>query len=847
MLHGFYTSIDRHMNNLLYRGYDEDGVKVYQKFKYRPVVYLESQDGNNKSGWKSLDGVPLEPMRFGSMSEAREFRKTYEDVKSYRIHGNDRHVSAFIQAEFPHKIPAKPTIIDVCIIDIETAYGVINGVTTTSFPEPGEAHHAVQTISIYSTRLRKTIAWGLKDYSPTSRDVEYRKCISESDMLEDFVSWWSDPINTPDVISGWNTRLFDIPYLVNRISRILSADTAKKLSPWNIIEERNVTIKGRESKFYEISGIQHLDYMELFKKFTVNTYGAQESYRLDAIAELVLNQNKLDYGESSSLAELYEKDFTRYLDYNILDVHLIRSFEEKIGLLSLVFNLAYFGGVNYSDTLGTVAIWDSIIFRHLAQRKIAVPPPKFHPQQTYPGGYVKEVEPGLYDWIVSFDLNSLYPNIIIQYNMSPETIVPQNKLSGLTVDSLLKGGTVLGREGGTDLAVAANGATFKRDTQGFLPELIEELYNRRVGIKGEMLEKKKLAAAKGSAAEEYAADIELLSTEQMCIKILMNSLYGALGNRFFRYYDLNIAEGITLTGQLTVRYAEKAINRYLTEICGTDKDRVVAIDTDGVYVNMRDVVDKFNPKNVVEFLDAFSGKRGIESVLEKTYEDLCYRLNGFKNTMAMKREVIADTGIWCAKKRYILNVHNSEGVAYDPPQLKMMGIEAIKSSTPKVCRAALKKMFGVIMTKDQSAMQEQIAEFKKEFRALLPEAIAMPRGCNGLKKWSQGGGAIYKKGTPKHVRAALMYNATLKKMGLTNQYEYIQSGDKIRFIDLKVPNPTQENVIGFVDKLPEEFGLHAYIDYDQQYKKTFLEPLELILNAISWTAEPRASLEDFFL
>lgn len=848
MINGFYTCVDRHMNSLKYRGYDENGAKVYQSYKFRPVFYLESKDPS-KASWRSLDGKALEPMRFDSMSAAREFSKTYEGVREFKIYGNDRHIPAFIQAEFPNKIDYDRRLIDIAFIDIECPTGV-NG-APGGFPHPGEAKHPVTTIALKSSRLGHYIIWGLKEYDVSASSIphiakEYREFESEAEMLQDFVDWWFDPVNTPDVITGWNVRLFDVPYLVNRIARIHGSDYAMKLSPWGKVEQKNIVIKGKENALYEIMGVQQLDYLDLFKKFTLNTYGAQESYKLDNIAEVVLNEHKLDYTDVGSLTKLYETDHQKFTDYCIKDVELIERFEEKLGLINLVFTLAYFGGVNYTDTLGTVAIWDSIIFRHLAKKKIAVPPSRPSAKTSYPGGYVKEVTPGVYDWIMSFDLNSLYPNLIIQYNMSPETLVRHMQVPGIDPDRILREKGSISPE--PNLAIAANGAAFRRDKQGFLPEIIEELYNRRVGIKKEMLgkkqEKEKLSKT-DPKLESVEKDIARLDTEQMCIKILMNSCYGAIGNSFFRYFDIAIAEGITLSGQLTVRWAEEAINKYLDKVTGVKKDRLVAIDTDGVYVDVSDVINKFKPADPVSFLSEFGGSRGIENILTNAYAELHTTVNGYKNTMGMKREVIADKGIWMAKKRYILNVHNSEGVQYAEPKIKIMGIEAIKSSTPKVCREAFREMFKVIISGDEGKTQKAIKQFREAFCKMSPEAIATPRGVSDIMKWRDKT-SIYSKGTPMHVRASLMHNHMINSLGLEDKYQPIQSGDKIKYISLSLPNPTGENVIAFTDKLPSEFGLHRYIDYDHQFNKAFLEPLELILHAIQWSAEPRASLEDFF-
>ena len=838
MLHGFYTSVDRRFNNILYRGYNEDGNKVYETFKFRPCMYMESKNPE-AAAWRSLEGVPLDEMRFPSMSECRNFIKQYEDLDGFKIYGNARHIPAFIQSQFPAEIKFKPSLIDILYFDIETAY-------TDGFPEPSVAEQEILTISVKSSREECYITWGLKDYDKDASSVphlkkKYRQFDSEVDMLENFVDWWADPDNTPDVITGWNTAGFDIPYLVNRISRMLGGEEVRRLSPWKQIDQRNVVIKGRETFLYTLAGIQSLDYMDLFKKFTLNTYGQQESYRLDHIAEVVLGENKLDYSDVGDLAALYKADHQRYVDYNIKDVELIVRLEDKLGLINLVYTLAYFGGVNYTDTLGTVGIWDSIIFRHLASQKIAVPPTQNHSKANYAGGYVKEVKPNMYDWIMSFDLNSLYPQLICQYNMSPETIVRHSAVPGCGVDKILTDKSIQIPD--ENLAIAANGAAFRRDKQGFLPAIVEGLYARRVKIKNEMIQKKKdLQITRGDIAIEKS--IARLDTEQMAIKILLNSLYGAAANKYFRYFDLAIAEGITLSGQLAIRWAEDAANRCINEFLKDSKDRVIASDTDSLYIHVKDVIDKFKPNDPIKFLDEFAA-RVIEPALAKSYESLAQVTNAYKNAMVMKREAIADRGIWTAKKRYILNVHNNEGVQYAEPQIKIMGIEAIKSSTPKVCREAMKQMFKVIMHEDEVSMQKAILLYRTHFNSLEPHEIAAPRGVNHLKKYHDST-TIYGKGTPMHVRACLVYNHRLRELGLTKKYQFVRNGDKIKFIFLKKPNPTNENVVGFIDVLPKELGLHQYIDYDMQFEKTFVEPLMLILKAIDWSIEPRASLEEFF-
>ncbi len=293
MLTGFYTCVDRKMNYLLYRGYDSDGMKVYDKFKFRPTLYVESKQKDAK--WKSLDGIPVEPIRFDSMSEARAFTKQYEDIGSFKIYGNDRHIPAFLQTQFPNEIQYKKDLIDIVTIDIE--YDTEDG-----FSEPTVANNPITLIGLKSSRSKKYIIWGTGDYDPSISVVphiqkEFRSFETENEMLQDFIDWWSDPLNTPDVVTGWNSRLFDIPYIVNRIARVLDNTEVNKLSPWGTIEQKTTVKMGKEEVYFHIYGIQQLDYLDLFQKFTINTYGKQESYKLDFIAEVVLGKNKISYSE----------------------------------------------------------------------------------------------------------------------------------------------------------------------------------------------------------------------------------------------------------------------------------------------------------------------------------------------------------------------------------------------------------------------------------------------------------------------------------------------------------------------------------------------------------------------
>ena len=829
----FYTSVNRHGNNILYRGF-QDGERIEKKIQYMPTLFIHSQ---KETGWNTIQNQPVQPVTFDTMREAGDFLKRYEDVDNFSVYGMTNYVTQFITDRFPGEIKFDREKINVTTIDIEVA-------SDDGFPFVEQAAHPVISITMKNNIDNIYYVWGLYDYDPGRCVIEgvdkikYFKCRDEIDLLLSWLGYWHDPRWCPDIVTGWNTRLFDIPYLVNRIKNTIGGDTYKKMSPWLSVDQRDIIIAGRTNIAYELIGIQQLDYWDLFKKFGYK-YGQQESYKLDHIAYVVLGENKLSYEEHGNLYTLYKHDFQKFIDYNIKDVQLVDRLEEKMGLITLAITMAYRGGVNFSETFGTVQIWDSILYRLLFKEQVVVPPKVMKTKEKYPGAYVKDPMTGMHEWVVSFDLNSLYPNIIVQYNMSPETI--DVRLPGVDVESLLNDKVDL--SGINDKAVSATGQMFRKDHQGVIPRIITQYYDERRRIKNRMLEAEQ-EYEKGRT-KKLENEIATLHNQQMAIKILMNSLYGALGNNFFRYFDHRVAEAITTSGQLSIKWAERSINEYLNKTLKTDDDYVIAIDTDSLYVNMSTLVKKVNPPDPVKFLDKVASQM-IEPVLEKAYKDLADKMHAHENRMEMSREVIADKAVWVAKKRYFMQVHNSEGVQYAKPKLKVMGVEAVKSSTPQVCRDKFQQIFSVILNDGEQATQKFLREFKREFSSLGPEAVSFPRGISDLDKW-QDRNDIYKKACPIHVRGALLYNHYIEKLDLDKQYEQVKNGEKIKFCYLKTPNPIKENIISYSLNLPKELDLHRFVDYDKMYEKSFVEPIRNILDELGWDVEPKASLEDFFV
>ena len=825
----FYTSVVRYGNSMLYRGYDNRGERVIRKEHFNPEFFVPSK---KDTGWHGLDGYPVGSVSFDSMREAKFWLEQYKDVQSFKVYGNPNYIHQYLTHKFPRDIEFDRDKINVSTIDIETEYD--NG-----FPHPSEASQRILAITLKNNIDNIYWVWGYGDYDVEAaliKPVRYTKCKNEEELLLKFLDFFSSHEKCPDVITGWNVRFFDIPYLVNRTAKILGLDQVKKFSPWGLVDYRKVNRRGKEDDSYDLRGIQTLDYLELFQKFGY-AYGPQESYKLNHIAYVVLGEKKLSFEESGSLKNLYKDDFQKYIDYNMKDVQLVDRLEDKMGLITLAMTVAYKGGVNYQDTFGVTSIWESIIYRKLYSQKTVPPTNSSNTVKTaFAGGYVKEPQVGMHDWVVSFDLNSLYPNIIVQWNMSPETLINQAEASG--VEYYLN----IDQEVESPHAVAANGSTYRKDKDGVIPSIIVDYYDERRSIKNMML-----AAQKSYQKEktyELEKEINRLENQQMAIKILMNSLYGALGNQYFRYFDLRVAEAVTLSGQLAIQWAEKAMNKTMNGVMKTDKDYVIAIDTDSLYVNFGPLVEKLQPKDPVKFLDKICQEH-FEPALAKAYDKLFRKMNCHKPRMEMGREVIADRGVWTAKKRYILNVHNNEGVQYAEPKLKIMGIEAIKSSTPEVVRDKFREIFKIIMSGTESETQAYIQNFKQQFRNLPPEEVAFPRSVSNITDWHDRK-TIYGKGTPIHVRGSLLYNKYVKDNKLTNKYELVTNGDRIKFTYLKMPNSIRENVIAFPDVLPKELKLDPYVDYDLQFEKTFIEPLNFILGAVGWTAEEQATLDEFF-
>ena len=825
----FYKDVIEHRGNLLVRGIHE-GKEFKEKINFKPTLFSITHED---SPHKNLQGQNLKPITFNSIPKAREFKRNYQNSNS-ALYGNERYHFQYIAEEYPGDIQYDKNLIKIFTLDIEVT-------AEKGFPDVENPIEEILCLTIKNQSNKNIITWGTKPYFSKRADVTYIECQNEKQLLMEFFKFWTK--NYPDIITGWNTKFFDLPYLCNRIKLLVGDKVINKLSPWGLIESEQITVRGQTQTAYDIKGITMLDYLDIYKKFIPVR---QESYKLDYIAKVELGSNGKDANPYDTFREWYTNDFQSFVDYNIKDVEIVDELEDKLKLIELVLTMAYEAKINYQDVFSEVRLWDTLIYNHLLKDNIQIPPRiEQAKDEKYVGAYVKSPQVGQHKWIVSFDINSLYPHLIMQYNISPEKMVGVNP-EGISVNNMIKKKVELNYLKDKGCTITPNGAMFKIDNQGFLPKIMEKMYNDRVEFKKLEFEAKK--NYQKTKDPIYAKETSRCHNIQWAKKISLNSAYGAIGNQYFRYYNVNQATAITTSGQFIIQYIEKKVNEYMNNILKTKQDYIVASDTDSIYLRLDELVNKVckdkTKEQTINFINRVVDSR-IEPFIEKCFNELADYTNAIGQKMVMKREVIADKGIWTAKKRYMLNVLDEEGFRYEEPKLKIMGIEAVKSSTPEVCRVAIKEAIRLIMNKEESDLQNFIANFKKKFTDFEPEQIAFPRSCNNLRKYYSAS-TIFIKGTPIHIKGSLIYNYHLKDKRLDHKYPSIQEGDKIKFVLLKEPNPFKFNVCSYLATLPREFELKEYIDYELQFEKTFLDPMRFILGAIGWNAEPKASLEAFF-
>jgi DNA polymerase elongation subunit (family B) len=828
----FYTNFTQHMGSVLLREV-VDGKHVSSRVKLRPSLYIRAPEGSAPE-YRTIFDEPVAKVDFDTVREARDFLETYKDTKGFDVFGSTSWAYAAMNERYPGSVDFDPKQVCVAFTDIEVK-------SDQGFPEPKDALWPITSIAL---SVRGTMhVFTCVDYPGDTSHMAFHKCDDEAELLVKFLEVWNSyPI---DVVVGWHIHFFDVPYLVNRIERVLGPDKSKLLSPWGIVNSREVWNNGEDQTVYTIVGISVVDYEQAYIKFR---HKPQESYSLNHISHVELKAKKLDYSEYGSLNELYAKNPKKFIDYNVRDVTLMEELDKKLGFLDLIFTIAYYCKITYDDCFGTVKMWEALIHNDLMDRKIVVPARKGGQKLDFEGGYVKDVQAGRHDWLVSFDFDSLYPHLIMALNISPETLV--GSIPRLTVDEILDGKLDDYRTQIGDRCVTGSCHLYDKSKQGFFPRIMQHLYDQR------KVNKKRSSTAHAAAVlEKDPAKKTALETEytryhnlQLAMKYALNSGYGAMSNAYFLWFDMRMAESVTLSGQVAIRWVARDTDAYLRRVTGGKRDTVVAIDTDSIYVRFDELVkkmglDETDKRGVVKFLDQACDVK-MKKVIRASCDSWDRYLNAVPGKLNMKREKISESAIWVAKKKYAQLTWIDEDVRYEEPKMKFTGLEVVKSSTPAACKTRMKEAIKLMLTSTETDLQRYIREFRVEFEKMRFEDVAAISGVNGIKKYTTDEG--YVKGTTMHARAAITYNKLLEERGLSNKYPLLQDGDKIKYCQMKVPNTFGEDVFGCGVVLPEELDVAKYIDWDRQFDKVFVKPLKLLMDVIGWSAEKRASLSSFF-
>ena len=820
-----YINCRQFGNNVFYSGYEDD-IRVQYKESINPVLYVSSQI---KTDYKTLTGDYVSPKKFDTVAEAKQFIKEYEHVEDFDVYGYEKFHYVYLSEKFNNS-KFDTNLIRKFYLDIETS-------TEHGFPNINDPQEQILCLTLYDSYTKIYNVYGTFDITLDKPDCIYHYFINEIDMLLSFIQYWKD--NYPDVISGWNSVKFDIPYLISRINLVLGESASKKLSPWGMIHTKTEYDFGNEHLVYDIVGISHLDYMLLYKKFT---YQNQESYALDYIAGVELGAKKLDHSEYDTFKDFYCGNPLKFVTYNIIDVTLLNQLEAKMKLIELALVVSYDAKINFNDVYSQICCWDNIIYNFLKDKNIVIPAKAYNSKDDkFDGAYVKEPIPGMYDWVISFDLASLYPHIIQAWNISPET--RRHHLTTISVDKVLD--EELDFDDLQDYCISPSGSLYDRHNEGMLSQLMSKYYQERKYYKKLQLQAEQEYIS--NPTPQLVSDISTYKNIQMAKKIAMNSAYGVLGSPFFRYYDLKNANSITHSGQVSIRWVSDRINAYVSELVGDSRDRIITNDTDSLFLDFNDLVKincvGMNDEQIVNYLDQFC-KDIITPKIAQIYQDLGDYLHFHKHCLSMVRDVICSRFLIKGKKRYIANVWDSEGVRYDTPKMKVVGLETMRSSTPKFYRDKLKQAYGIIINGSNGDLIKYVNTLLEDSNKLSSGELGISRSVSDVEKYQHSGGG-YCKGTPIGSRSAILHNQFIIDNNLQNKYKLIKNGDKIKTVYLKLPNPIHENIIAFIGHIPPEMNLEKYIDINLQLDKCFNKPLSDLLEVIGWSITEKNTLENF--
>lgn len=840
MTEKFYTSFDMEWDYLLLR-YIEGDQRHSKRIKLKPALYIPS--ALDSAEYHTYDGKPVMRVDFDSVKEARDFVKSYEGAPNFKIYGSPLFHYVHIYEHFRNQeVDLKK--INILNYDIEVD-------TEGGFGNIQLADREINAITMKLFKSKDIFVLGFEDYAPKEPEllkmvedgyrIHYKKCANEKELLRYFVEIWQRL--DPDVVTGWNISMFDIPYIIKRIKYNFDEEFIKKLSPFGKIKQNTINVFNKEVDMYDIVGVQRLDYMEVYKKFSSSV---EESYSLNYLSQKLLNKTKLDYSEYGTLAKLYKNNHTKYMDYNILDVIRVEEIDDQVNYMDIAFEIAYETLTNYSDSFTTIRNWDTMTHNYLMDRKKVVPYSSDNrKERSIAGGFVKDPQVGKHKWVMSFDFKSLYPHLCMTYNISPDTYMGTFKpiFGEMSVQKLLEG--QLDQYTQTfvekDATITGCGTVFSRKKQGFIPAIMERLFEKRAEHQKEE-DKWEILAAQGDKEAEIKSNI--FGNKSYAIKILLNSGFGALSNEFYRFFHDNLAESFTLSGQFSIRTVADTVNHKMNEMLGTTNvDYIIAIDTDSQYIRMDEVVERFCNEDPVDYLEKFSDT--VQGWIQEGLDQLYQKTNVYQKKLFMSLEAIGPA-IWIAKKRYVMSLPSFKKIRYAPPKIKIMGIEAVRSTTPLVARNWIKDGIPMVLSGSDEEIKKFIDKKWDEFVSLPFDDIAMPKGTNDLEKYADKN-TIYGFKTPLHVRGALLFNDYVKKNGWDTEIDTIKTGDRVKVMYLKMPNPLMENVISIPEEIPAQFKeFEKYVDYTKQFDKVFYDAFKRITDAAGVDLTTNTSMDSFY-
>lgn len=832
----FYTACMLRGKNILVRGYN-NGRRFQENVPFKPILYRTTE---TPSPFKTLNGKSLKAIQFSNAYECREFVKRYKDDPDGSVFGNSDFITQYLLTAYPNEVTYDLSKINIAYLDIECESE--NGFSEIDTP--------TEKINLITVKVAG-MTYVLTQKQVVLPGCNVVLCASEKDMISKFFGILKK--TDVDVLTGWNVKLFDIPYIMGRAKIFFEEDELQSWTPFNMIKCQVRNIGDKDYTMYEIPGYTILDYLDLYKKFSGKL---QSSYKLDHIAEVELKLKKVSYEEYDSLREFYTKNFQKFAEYNVQDVDLVERLDGQLKLINLALSICYEAKITYDKVFFPTHIWETICCDYLLRKDVISPlKTSYDKEDKFKGAYVKEIRPGRYKNIVSLDATSLYPSIIQSWGISPETLDSHRYPIG--VNDFLKEESqdlkmILHTAALENKAVACNGCMFDRNQMGFIPTLIERTLSQRKEAKSKMLELEK--EYEKTKDDSLLPTIQALKIRQEVKKVLANSLYGCMGNPTFTFSSPELATAVTLTGQVIIQITEREINGYINRFLKNDKpkDYIIAMDTDSVYLNMEEIISVIKSQTNVPDVTKLTRdivEQKIQVYLNKQLDTLTSKLNCHKSKISFKLEFIASDGFWVAKKNYALWVNEKEGVRFAKGKSIIKGLASKRSSTPPLMQEHLEACTKLILLSTEAELKGYVDKLKKDYTNLPIKDISSASSVSGLSNYSDPF-TIFKKGTPIATKASLLHNAYVRKLNLEKEIPMINEIDKIKFVIVKIPNPYgcsgEDSVMGYVGRPPKEFHLEKYVDRTKQFDKIFMKPLQIMLDAVGWSLNTKPSLDSYF-